>query len=95
MDRASAQRGHTGDAAGGEVRARGEGGVCDEEAEDSGFRPCTSHSSPARMIRANGCQDSTLIVPASGKKHGDSATDWKWWHSSVSTRLKALYNEEG
>lgn len=44
---------------------------------------------------ADGSQDSTLIVPASGKKHADSATDWKWWHSSVATRLRNLYNEEG
>ncbi|KEZ44702.1 hypothetical protein SAPIO_CDS2785 [Scedosporium apiospermum] len=39
--------------------------------------------------------DSTLIVPASGKKHADSAADWKWWHNTVPTKLKALYEDDG
>ncbi|CAI4211651.1 unnamed protein product [Parascedosporium putredinis] len=39
--------------------------------------------------------DSTLIVPSSGKKHADSATDWKWWNSTVPTKLRKLFNEEG
>ncbi|KAL1835265.1 hypothetical protein VTK73DRAFT_5867 [Phialemonium thermophilum] len=39
--------------------------------------------------------DSTLITSASGKKHADSATDWKWWDRSVPGRLKQLYDEEG
>ncbi|KAB5527941.1 polynucleotide kinase 3 phosphatase-domain-containing protein [Coniochaeta sp. 2T2.1] len=39
--------------------------------------------------------DSTLITSASGKKHSDSATDWKWWDRSVPGRLKELYNDEG
>jgi hypothetical protein len=40
-------------------------------------------------------QDSTLITSASGKKHADDATDWKWWHSSVPKRIKKLYEEDG
>ncbi|RDA96038.1 hypothetical protein CP533_5935 [Ophiocordyceps camponoti-saundersi (nom. inval.)] len=39
--------------------------------------------------------DSTLIAPLSGKKHGTSPTDWRWWHSSVPQRLRQLYHEEG
>ncbi|SPO05596.1 related to bifunctional polynucleotide phosphatase/kinase [Cephalotrichum gorgonifer] len=39
--------------------------------------------------------DSTLIVTLSKKKFPDSATDWKWWHSSVVTKLKSLYGEDG
>ncbi|KAI1329284.1 DNA kinase/phosphatase Pnk1 [Xylariaceae sp. FL0255] len=38
--------------------------------------------------------DSTLIVTASGKKFGNEPTDWKWWHPSVPTRLRQLYNDE-
>jgi bifunctional polynucleotide phosphatase/kinase len=40
-------------------------------------------------------EDSTLIATASGKKHGDAATDWRWWNSSVPVRLRQLYNDEG
>lgn len=39
--------------------------------------------------------DSTLITSASGKRHSDSATDWKWWDRSVPGRLKQLYYDEG
>ncbi|EQB45243.1 polynucleotide kinase 3 phosphatase [Colletotrichum gloeosporioides Cg-14] len=39
--------------------------------------------------------DSTLITTASGKKHSDDGTDWKWWHASVPGRLKELHNDEG
>ncbi|KAJ0365269.1 hypothetical protein COL26b_012106 [Colletotrichum chrysophilum] len=39
--------------------------------------------------------DSTLINTASGKKHSDDGTDWKWWHASVPGRLRELYNDEG
>lgn len=39
--------------------------------------------------------DSTLITPASGKRHAGDAGDWKWWHHSVPSRLRQLYNEEG
>ncbi|OLN85139.1 Bifunctional polynucleotide phosphatase/kinase [Colletotrichum chlorophyti] len=35
--------------------------------------------------------DSTLITTASGKKHGNDATDWKWWHSTVPGKLKEMY----
>jgi hypothetical protein len=38
-------------------------------------------------------QDSTLVTPASGKKFGRDASDWKWWHSSVPGKLKQLYEE--
>ncbi|KAK5662120.1 hypothetical protein OQA88_8025 [Cercophora sp. LCS_1] len=37
--------------------------------------------------------DSTLITPASGKRHSDDAADWKWWHHSVPTRLRELHDE--
>ncbi|KAF7523370.1 hypothetical protein G7054_g11790 [Neopestalotiopsis clavispora] len=37
--------------------------------------------------------DSTLITTASGKKFGDDPADWKWWHSSVPSKLKQLYEE--
>ncbi|KAK0625005.1 polynucleotide kinase 3 phosphatase-domain-containing protein [Bombardia bombarda] len=39
--------------------------------------------------------DSTLITSASGKVHAGDAVDWKWWHHSVSDRLRQLYNDEG
>ncbi|GKU04979.1 bifunctional polynucleotide phosphatase kinase [Fusarium langsethiae] len=37
--------------------------------------------------------DSTLISTSSGKKHANSGTDWKWWHNSVPTRLRELYQD--
>jgi bifunctional polynucleotide phosphatase/kinase len=39
--------------------------------------------------------DSTLITPASGKRHAQDAADWKWWHHSVPGRLRQMYREEG
>ncbi|KAL2133750.1 hypothetical protein VTI74DRAFT_1732 [Chaetomium olivicolor] len=39
--------------------------------------------------------DSTLITPASGKRHADDPADWKWWHPSVPSRLRQLYHEGG
>ncbi|KAK6081466.1 DNA kinase phosphatase pnk1 [Seiridium cupressi] len=38
--------------------------------------------------------DSTLITTASGKKHGDDPADWKWWNSSVPSKLRQLYNDD-
>ncbi|KAI1214413.1 PNK3P-domain-containing protein [Annulohypoxylon truncatum] len=38
--------------------------------------------------------DSTLITTASGKKFGNDPGDWKWWDSSVPSRLRKLYTEE-
>ncbi|KAI1088728.1 PNK3P-domain-containing protein [Rostrohypoxylon terebratum] len=38
--------------------------------------------------------DSTLITTASGKKFGDDPGDWKWWDSSIPSRLRQLYTEE-
>ncbi|KAI3543823.1 polynucleotide kinase 3 phosphatase [Colletotrichum abscissum] len=38
--------------------------------------------------------DSTLITTASGKKHADAAEDWKWWHASVPSKLRDMYNNE-
>ncbi|KAI0901231.1 PNK3P-domain-containing protein [Annulohypoxylon nitens] len=38
--------------------------------------------------------DSTLITTASGKKFGDDPSDWKWWDSSIPSRLRQLYAEE-
>ncbi|KAF2441653.1 PNK3P-domain-containing protein [Karstenula rhodostoma CBS 690.94] len=37
--------------------------------------------------------DSTLITPASGKKFGRDATDWKWWHRSVPHKLRQLHED--
>ncbi|RGP70141.1 bifunctional polynucleotide phosphatase kinase [Fusarium sporotrichioides] len=37
--------------------------------------------------------DSTLISTSSGKKHASNGTDWKWWHNSVPTRLRELYQD--
>ncbi|KAI1374745.1 PNK3P-domain-containing protein [Hypoxylon crocopeplum] len=39
--------------------------------------------------------DSTLITTVSGKRFGDDPSDWKWWDSSVPSRLRQLYKEEG
>ncbi|OWP01550.1 polynucleotide kinase 3 phosphatase [Marssonina coronariae] len=39
--------------------------------------------------------DSTLITTSSGKKFAADAHDWKWWHSSVPTKLRKLYSDEG
>ncbi|KAK4160258.1 polynucleotide kinase 3 phosphatase-domain-containing protein [Cladorrhinum sp. PSN259] len=38
--------------------------------------------------------DSTLITPASGKKHADGPGDWKWWHHSVCPKLRELYEQD-
>ncbi|KAI8959549.1 PNK3P-domain-containing protein [Daldinia sp. FL1419] len=38
--------------------------------------------------------DSTLITTASGKKFADDPSDWKWWDSSVPSRLRKLYEED-
>lgn len=38
--------------------------------------------------------DSTLITTASGKRFGDDPADWKWWHSSVPSKLRQLYDED-
>lgn len=38
-------------------------------------------------------QDSTLVTPASGKKFGRDASDWKWWHNSIPGKLKQLHEE--
>ena len=37
--------------------------------------------------------DSTLITSASGKTFSRDAYDWKWWDSSVPSRLKELHAE--
>ncbi|KAJ5625954.1 hypothetical protein N7510_002263 [Penicillium lagena] len=37
--------------------------------------------------------DSTLITTKSGNTFAKSATDWKWWHASVPSRLQELYSE--
>lgn len=37
--------------------------------------------------------DSTLVTTASGKKHGDSPDDWKWWDSCVPGKLRTLYED--
>ncbi|KAK1760148.1 polynucleotide kinase 3 phosphatase-domain-containing protein [Echria macrotheca] len=37
--------------------------------------------------------DSTLIAPASGKRHSQDAADWKWWHHSVPSRVKQLHSD--
>jgi bifunctional polynucleotide phosphatase/kinase len=39
-------------------------------------------------------QDSTLITTISKKKISSDAQDWKWWHPSVPSTLKKLYNED-
>ncbi|ORY64488.1 polynucleotide kinase 3 phosphatase-domain-containing protein [Pseudomassariella vexata] len=38
--------------------------------------------------------DSTLITTASGKTHANDPNDWKWWDSSVPTKLRQLYTED-
>ncbi|KAI1389212.1 PNK3P-domain-containing protein [Hypoxylon trugodes] len=38
--------------------------------------------------------DSTLITTASGKRFGDDPGDWKWWDSSVPSRLRELYAKD-
>lgn len=37
--------------------------------------------------------DGTLITPASGKKHSNEASDWKWWDASVPAKLRSMYEE--
>ncbi|KAL1636448.1 DNA kinase/phosphatase Pnk1 [Diplodia intermedia] len=37
--------------------------------------------------------DATLIKTASGKKFARDATDWQWWHASVPTALRRLYDQ--
>lgn len=51
-------------------------------------------SSPRRKIAAFDL-DSTLIATASGKRHANSATDWKWWDAVVPGRLREMYEKEG
>ena len=36
-------------------------------------------------------QDSTLITTSSGNVFGREASDWKWWHPSVPSKLKQLH----
>ncbi|KAI1652025.1 PNK3P-domain-containing protein [Daldinia loculata] len=38
--------------------------------------------------------DSTLITTVSGKKFTDDPSDWKWWDSSVPSRLQELYAKD-
>ncbi|KAF3034070.1 hypothetical protein E8E12_004444 [Didymella heteroderae] len=59
------------------------------------FTP-SSKKEPEKMtwrIVKDSLLDSTLVVPASGKKFGRDASDWKWWHSSVPGKLKQLHEE--
>lgn len=37
--------------------------------------------------------DATLITTASGKKHGDDPSDWKWWDPTVPATVRKLYEE--
>ena len=39
-------------------------------------------------------KDSTLITTASGNTFPKSATDWKWWHANVPTKIRNL-NSKG
>ncbi|KAG7284621.1 hypothetical protein NEMBOFW57_009226 [Staphylotrichum longicolle] len=54
-----------------------------------------SESTPTRGKIAAFDLDSTLITSASGKRHPDDPTDWKWWHQTVPGRLQQLYYDEG
>jgi bifunctional polynucleotide phosphatase/kinase len=38
-------------------------------------------------------QDGTIISTASGLRFGRDATDWKWWHNSVPSKLRSLHDE--
>ncbi|KAK8134154.1 hypothetical protein PG984_006166 [Apiospora sp. TS-2023a] len=38
--------------------------------------------------------DSTLITTASGVKFAKGPNDWKWWNSTVPTKLKQMYAED-
>ncbi|KAF2085872.1 PNK3P-domain-containing protein [Saccharata proteae CBS 121410] len=37
--------------------------------------------------------DSTLISSASGRTFAKDATDWKWWHGTVPTKLRDLHKD--
>lgn len=37
--------------------------------------------------------DDTIITTASGNRFAKNESDWKWWHSSVPSRLKKLHGE--
>lgn len=37
--------------------------------------------------------DSTLVTPASGKRFGRDASDWKWFTGSVPTKLRSLHED--
>ncbi|CAK7206598.1 DNA kinase/phosphatase Pnk1 [Sporothrix eucalyptigena] len=50
-------------------------------------------SAPKRRKVAAFDLDSTLITTASGKKHADGASDWKWWDPKVPKRLRALHDK--
>jgi bifunctional polynucleotide phosphatase/kinase len=51
-------------------------------------------TTPRRKIAAFDL-DSTLITTSSGKKHANTATDWKWWDNQVPGKLKELYHNDG
>lgn len=39
--------------------------------------------------------DGTLITTASGKTFSDDPIDWKWWHPSVPSTLRSLWQKDG
>ncbi|KAI0479473.1 PNK3P-domain-containing protein [Xylariaceae sp. FL0804] len=64
------------------------------EAAGSGAGPDGSRRGSRPKIAAFDL-DSTLIVPASGKRHSADAGDWKWWDPAVPERLRRLHRDEG
>lgn len=50
----------------------------------------TAKSSLPQMIAAFDLDD-TLIAPSIGSKWSRSASGWRWWHSTIPTRLKELH----
>ncbi|KNG52297.1 DNA kinase/phosphatase Pnk1 [Stemphylium lycopersici] len=60
------------------------------------FRDATASTQPATACKRRIAAfdfDSTLITTASGKTFSRDANDWKWWDSSVPSRLKELHAE--
>jgi bifunctional polynucleotide phosphatase/kinase len=53
--------------------------------------PMISPSAPQKIAAFD--LDDTLISPSLGNKWGRSASGWKWWHSTVPTKLKELHTE--
>ncbi|PHH55080.1 Bifunctional polynucleotide phosphatase/kinase [Ceratocystis fimbriata CBS 114723] len=65
-------------------------GAGEMQSEVEAVSKSSDPAAPKRKIAAFDL-DSTLILPASGKKYPKGVDDWKWWDATVPQRLKKLH----